>query len=40
MKEGYLQELEEGKQVVENARTGLEQWYARKLEDSDIVPWF
>ncbi|CAE7881203.1 unnamed protein product [Symbiodinium necroappetens] len=37
MKEGYLQELEEGKQVVENARTGLEKWYARKLEDSDIV---
>ena len=40
MKEGYVQELQEGTQAVEKARGRLEQWYARKLEDADIVPWF
>ncbi|CAE6914749.1 unnamed protein product [Symbiodinium sp. CCMP2456] len=37
MKEGYAQELDEGTQVVETARGRLEEWYARKIEDADIV---
>ncbi|CAE7274913.1 unnamed protein product, partial [Symbiodinium necroappetens] len=37
MKEGYEQELSEGKKAVEDARAQLESWYSRKLEDSEIV---
>ncbi|CAE7418220.1 unnamed protein product [Symbiodinium sp. CCMP2592] len=37
MREGYSQELEEGKQLVEEARGKLEAWFARKLDDVDIV---
>lgn len=40
MKEGYLGELDEGKNAVEHARGRLEAWFGRKLEDADIVPWF
>ncbi|CAE7853418.1 unnamed protein product, partial [Symbiodinium necroappetens] len=37
MKEGYVHELDEGRKSIETARTQLEAWYARKLEDEDIV---
>ncbi|CAE7403183.1 unnamed protein product [Symbiodinium sp. CCMP2592] len=37
MRDGYTQELEEGKQSVEQARAKLETWFARKLEDAEIV---
>lgn len=40
MKEGYAHELQEGTRAVENARAGLEQWFALKIEDEDIVPRF
>ena len=40
MREGYMQELDEGKQSVEEARAKLETWFARKVDDADIVPWF
>ena len=37
MREGYSQELMEGQAAVEQSRTQLEQWYARKLEEDEIV---
>ena len=33
-----MHELNEAVAVVEQARTVLETWYARKLEEPDIVP--
>ena len=37
MKNGYIAELGMHKQQLGDARAGLEEWYARRMKDEDIM---